>query len=338
MHASLPPTDTIDGTTCCIGRRACSLRRAHPLPGDEHITFEPKGHLYTAYGAPVDRSVTRLIDDCFERFDAAAVAAKFYEVWKQNPCSGYHTRIHALLAAGRNDAQVQGHICAGWSHLGENAARLGTAIHAHCEYIMNGETVHWDEEIATEVAQYAAFTVSTFATQRGLEPYRSELCVACRGDPGRRCEARSMVVSAGQIDALYTDQEGMYYLVDFKRVHPKHPFSPDAVGYRGRCGVGIASHLPDTRFHRYCLQTAVYNLMLVDTNGIDVGVRMFLLRLHSELADTYELVQCLDLRAEAAALLAAEQARQRRALDAARDHTLGIATGTTPSPQPEERV
>jgi hypothetical protein len=51
-----------------------------------------------------------------------------------------------------------------------------------------------------------------------------------------------------------------------------------------------------------------YNLMLHDTHGVDVGDRMYLLRMHAD-RDAFELVQCRDLRAEAREALRAEPRR-----------------------------
>jgi hypothetical protein len=119
-------------------------------------------------------------------------------------------------------------------------------------------------------------------------------------------------VSAGQIDALYVDTAGLYYLIDFKRVESKNILDPSKAatrrGFKGACGLPPIDHVPDTNYQHYSLQTSIYNLMLLDTHGIDVGDRMYLLRMHSD-REKHELVPCADLRAEAKLLLEAEDAR-----------------------------
>ena len=50
--------------------------------------------------------------------------------------------------------------------------------------------------------EFEAFLASPWATHRGLRPVRTELCVAYR--MGGR------VVSAGQVDALFMDKDGLY--------------------------------------------------------------------------------------------------------------------------------
>ena len=129
---------------------------------------------------------------------------------------------------------------------------------------------------------------------------------------GWRADGRS--ISAGQIDALYVDKRGLHYLFDFKRTAKHHKLDPKEKGFapgRGQppaCGLGPMAHLPDTHFQRYSLQTSIYNLMLANTHGVDVGDRMYILRMHAD-REAYELVQCADLRAEAREALQSEAAR-----------------------------
>lgn len=129
---------------------------------------------------------------------------------------------------------------------------------------------------------------------------------------GWRADGQS--VSAGQIDALYVDKDGLHYLFDFKRVAKNHKLDPEEKGFtpgRGMppaCGLGPMAHLPDTHFQKYSLQTSIYNLMLENTHRVDVGDRMYLLRMHAD-RDGYELVKCRDLRAEAKTALQSEAAR-----------------------------
>ena len=113
----------------------------------------------------------------------------------------------------------------------------------------------------------------------GLRPVRTELCVGWR-DGGRG-------VSAGQLDALYVDSAGRHYLFDFKRVAKTKRLDARDTGTcrRGEAppmGTGPMAHLPDTPYQKYSLQASIYNLMTLDTHGIDVGDRMYLLRMHSD--------------------------------------------------------
>jgi hypothetical protein len=173
----------------------------------------------------------------------------------------------------------------------------------HCEYALDEQSLPRDAEIEKEIVKFESFLASPWVQPLELRPVRTELCVAYR--PGGR------VVSAGQIDALYVDKDGLYYILDFKRVAKHHKLDPKGKGFTPNrdtppaTGLGALSHLPDTHFQHYSLQTSVYNLMFLDTHNIDVADRMYLLRCHSD-RPAYELVKCGDLRAEAKTILEIE--------------------------------
>jgi hypothetical protein len=272
-----------------------TLSRQHPLPADPHLAFAEEGHQYTAWGQRVQRSTTKLIAECFGAFDGAGCVETYYEAWKANPKSEYHARIHAALDAGASEEEAKASILAMW----EQWRDLGTALHAHCELDLNGVAPALDPALAPEVAQFEQFKASAFVAERGLRPYRTELCVAYRAADG-------VVVCAGRVDALFVDAEGSFYLLDFKR--SKRKLGGGQRGFQGAMGTGVASHLAETDFHKYSLQLACYALMLEQTHGIAVDERCYLLRMHPSLS-TYELVQGRDLRKEALALLESEHQR-----------------------------
>ena len=49
-----------------------------------------------------------------------------------------------------------------WIREGEEAARLGTKLHLHCEYDLNSEPLPADAEILDEIAQFEEFKASIF--------------------------------------------------------------------------------------------------------------------------------------------------------------------------------
>ena len=98
-------------------------------------------------------------------------------------------------------------------------------------------------------------------------------------------------VCAGQIDAiLRSSSTGEFYLVDWKRVQKRHILGVDEPAFGGRTGVGLCGMILDTHFHRYSLQCSLYAVMLRHSHNIDVGDRMYLVRVHSD-RETYELVR-----------------------------------------------
>lgn len=281
-------------------RNASTLARHNRLPGDGLITFEAHNHKYTVFGEAVQHSTTALVKDCFHPFDAQECFNKFYEGWKRNPTSKYYRRIQNVLNSGGTDEDAQGRIQANWSLEGETASRLGTKLHAFCEFRENEEKIECDPEIAPEIAQFEAFKASEWAISRGLECVRTELCVAYRVNGVNAC--------AGQIDALYRDNKGRFYIVDFKRVQNKHPLTMEDTGFSGQMGKGPAAGLPDVQFQHYSLQTAAYNIMLKATHGVDCSDRMYLLRMHRD-REKYQLVKCVDLRKGARTMLENERVR-----------------------------
>ena len=115
------------------------LARANPLPGDGKITFIEEGHKYTVYGQPIERSTTRVLGTFFDEFDAVANTNQFYDRWKANRSHKYYQLIQDTLNAGGDDEAAKAAIRTSWEALGAEAARLGTALHLHCEYDLNGE-------------------------------------------------------------------------------------------------------------------------------------------------------------------------------------------------------
>jgi hypothetical protein len=300
----LEPHTAADSEAPLQCRNADALAQKNVLPGDGKITFVEDGHKYTAYGEAVHRSTTGVMADFFEKFDPIANTDEWYESWKGNRKHKYYPIIKETLDGGGSDDDAKAAIRKSWETLGAEASRLGTALHLHCEYALNEQSLPRDSDIETEIVQFESFLASPLARQLELRPVRTELCVAYR--------LGGRVVSAGQIDALFIDKNGLYYIVDFKRVAKHHKldpkekgFTPDRATIPPRTGLGALSHLPDTHFQKYSLQTSVYNLMLLDTHNIDVADRMYLLRCHSDRA-AYELVKCGDLRAEAKKILEIE--------------------------------
>lgn len=286
------------------GRNATTLAKRNPLRGDDLVSFEEADHKYTVHGGSVDRSTTRVLADYFEQFDPVENTLKYYDRWRTNPEHKYYARIHEVLDAGGSAEDARAAIRGDWTKLGEAASRLGTLFHLYAEFVENDEI---DEaptdafsEISHEVRQYHAFKESEWATSLGLEPVRTELCVFHR--------VANLNVCAGQVDMLYRGSDGLYYLMDWKRTAKHHTLNASDKAYADRRGLGPMAHLPDTDFQRYSLQTSTYNRMLFTTHGIDVGERMFLVRVHADRGE-YELVKCRDLRVEAQAMLDGEHRR-----------------------------
>ena len=278
-------------------RNADSLARLHPFANDAHLTFEEASHHYTAWGQCVQRSCTTLIASFFDGFDPESVTAAHFERWKDDPSSAYHTLIRHELAAGGCDADVAARIRNEWAERGDIASRLGTALHHFIECELNGTPIAPPAGLATEVQHFNDWKRSHVVQEFKLMPYRTELTVAAR--------ACDVVVCAGQIDALFIDKHGFFYMIDWKRTAKS--LDPHASAF-GRTGSGPLRHVPANPYHKYSLQLSLYSLMLEETHGVRCQGGLFLIRLHAAY-QTFEVVQCCDMREEAKALLDYERER-----------------------------
>ena len=157
------------------------------------------------------------------------------------------------------------------------------------------------DEVTQEVVQHQAFMQSDFVAEHSLEPYATELLVWYT--------INGQVVSAGQIDAVMRSRDtGEFVLIDWKRVKNKHALTAAEESFAGRCGFGVCSAIPDTHFHKYSLQCSIYAIMIMHSHGLDVGDRLYLVRMHED-RDDYQLVLCHDWRCVARSLLEAEHSR-----------------------------
>ena len=127
--ASPPP-----GPQC---RNASTLALANPLPGDGKITFVEEGHAYTVFGQPIERSTTRVLGTFFA--EREYLRDEWFQKWKADRNHKYFKIIKQALDAGGDDEAAKAAIRASWEAKGAEASRLGTALHLHCEYDLNGE-------------------------------------------------------------------------------------------------------------------------------------------------------------------------------------------------------
>ena len=274
---------------------------------DKNVEFDEPSHKYTVYGKPVKRSTTSIVHDQFEPFNGDLIVEKHYASWKERQDKRYMPHI---MKASDDQGQVDDNlakrlIVQHWADEGKKASDFGTKMHLYAEQVLNWDaedgsphpTAHPDVQV--EGLQFDAFMKSDFVTQRQLEPIRTELTVFyMRG---------GTVVTAGQIDALFRSKlNGAYYILDWKRIKPDKRIDANAHAFSN--GVGLASSIPDTPHYHYSLQTSIYSLMLRESHGIDAKDNMYLVRMHADCPQGYELVKCTDLRTLAEQVLMKEYA------------------------------
>lgn len=199
---------------------------------DTLLDFDQAEHKY--YHAGIELcSVTNLVDDCFEKFDA--------DYW-----------------AGRKATPEcpKESILARWAAKGQEARDLGTLMHDRIERHYLGQA----PDVAA-AADPAFRQFLTFAAEHPLLPYRTEWRIFFE-------EHRI----AGTLDFLAFDGE-KFTIFDWKRStkvvdSSGAPVVRNSFGKTAHAPIG---HLPDTTYWHYALQVSVYRYILEQKYGIDVA-------------------------------------------------------------------
>ena len=278
-------------------RNAAALALQNPLAADKHLVFREEGHAYTCFGQEVEKSVTTIVSAAFCAFEPESCARANIARWSRDPSSRYYDLIRSVHADGGGEEDAISAVVESWRKLGDEASRLGSALHRYIEFLCNGERVSPPAELQREAEQWDAWVRSDCVRQAELQPFRTELAVAWRvGNrvitaytaasrshdlwvalrvrlPSRLTALSSHQIETharrGQIDGLFRCKRGYFYMVDFKRIASKHRLDPHETGFRGRKGTAPAVlHIPDTSFHKYSLQQSCYSVCLKQTHGL----------------------------------------------------------------------
>ncbi|CAM9154488.1 unnamed protein product [Ectocarpus sp. 8 AP-2014] len=213
---------------------------------DGRIGFEEEGHKYFVDGVPALSegyvSTTTLIHSLFPKFDADVVITKMRASsrWEESKYYGF----------------TSDHIKQMWEKSGKDAAAAGTAMHHNLELCQNGLP---HDTASKEFQLFSAFTTDNPA----LRPFRTEWLIF---DEDSRI--------TGSVDMVYTDDDGRFFICDFKR-------SKDIKrSNRWQKGCSpMTSDLDDCNFNHYSLQLGIYKAILEKNYGIKIS-STFLLVLH----------------------------------------------------------
>lgn len=119
-------------------RSARLLSEIYKHSRDSRIEFRESDHTYILDDVYVfPRSVSRLVAESFDEFDAPRVAKKCLPKWRKDPTSKYHSLIEAC------EAEIPGCrpdvlICAAWGANGAYQSELGRMMHLTIEMTLNG--------------------------------------------------------------------------------------------------------------------------------------------------------------------------------------------------------
>lgn len=223
------------------------LAKTNPHPRDQNITFQEEGHLYKITGIderPI--SVTTLIHNFFPVFNADLVISKMMKGrnWVNSKYFG----------------QSKEQIKEGWKKSGEEAAKLGTLMHADIERYLNSEPVV--NPNSTEFKYFLSFWEQFNKVNQGFFPYRTEWLVYD--------EAKKL---AGSIDCVLSNAAGELVILDWKRskeIKMENKYEK---------GLGPFMCLDNCNYWHYTLQLNLYRHMLETRYGKKV-LGMYIVVLH----------------------------------------------------------
>jgi hypothetical protein len=273
-----------------------SLFLKNRLPRDGEIALQVGvgfgGHSYvrrdTNERAPL--SVTTVVKSQFPKFDADRCFDEFFMGWKYNASHKYYSVIQKVMQKGGNDAEAQRAIQAQWREEGRVTSDAGTKLHNAIELHANGMDTPESEDLVTWKRWWDA---------SGLEAVRSELVTFVETPDGA-------LALAGCADMLATDKSGRHVLLDWKR--SKKNLTSEETAFRDAKGLEMCTDVPDTDYYKYSLQLSLYNRMLVRTQGVDCGDRMFVVNVHPGNDGAVE-AKAFDLRSIADRLIDARVAQ-----------------------------
>jgi hypothetical protein len=199
---------------------------------DSLINFDEAQHLYTVNNQSLE-SVTTVVEQCFEQFDAPYWAAR-----KAIP------------------PMTPEMLMAEWEENGRRARDLGTLMHERIENFYLGRQLT-DEERSDDT--FSLFL--RFAQQHHLQPYRTEWRIFYEeyGIAGTldflNYDGNEFVIYDWKRSTKLTDAFGN---VIKENRYRKYAFAP-------------LQDLPDTTFYHYALQVSIYRYILEQKYGINVS-------------------------------------------------------------------
>jgi ATP-dependent exoDNAse (exonuclease V) beta subunit len=218
--------------------------RTHPFPQDSRITFVEATHKYYIDGntEPVKTSVTSFVHAPFPSFNAQ----------EKVKTMSTKTRTSAKYAGLTNEE-----ILAQWDAHRDACARVGTKMHAAVEIYLNTGVLSTDPEIQPEMAQLMSF-MEREITARGIKTYRTE--------PTIFAEPSSGISLAGSVDYLGRDEEGKFWIMDWKRSSKITKSANGNFGY----GNDLCNGEENVNYIHYSLQLHTYRYLFARFYNVHV--------------------------------------------------------------------
>ena len=228
------------------------LKQLNPHGRDINITFEEEGHKYTINGETNYTSVTTWLKKFFYPFNDELIITNMMKSPKW-PDSKY-------FGMTKEEIKKQ------WRDNGNEAAKLGTAMHKMFEDHYNGLPV--DGSNGDIEYKYFQNFINDHPT---LKPFRSEWTVY---DEELRL--------SGSIDMLFINEDGTLSIYDWKRCK-----SIDKKPSFNKYAKAPIKHIPDTNYWHYCIQLNAYKMIIERNYGYTIK-DMYLVCIHPELDINYQ--------------------------------------------------
>lgn len=218
---------------------------------DANIQFEETGHKYTINGDSTFTSVTTWLKKFFRPFNGDIIIDRMMSSPKW-PTNKYY---------GMTKQEIKNL----WRQNGDEAARLGTAMHKSIEDFYNGETIQYD---SFEMKCFEEFVID-----HPFTPYRTEWTVY--DEELKLC---------GSIDMTFINEDGTLSIYDWKRCKSIE-FESDY----NKFALPPIQTVPDTNYWHYAIQLNAYKTILERNYGFKVR-ELVLICIHPELDSTYKKV------------------------------------------------
>ena len=228
------------------------LKQRNPHVRDQNIFFEEVGHKYTINGETNYTSVTTWLKKFFYPFNDELIINNMMKSPKW-PDSKYF---------GMSKDEIKKL----WRDNGNEAAKLGTAMHKMFEDHYNG--LYVDGSNCGVEYEYFTNFINDHPT---LQPFRSEWTVY---DEEFRL--------SGSIDMLFINEDGTLSIYDWKRCK-----SMDKEVSFNKYAKPPIRHIPDTNFWHYSIQLNAYKMIIERNYGYKIK-DMFLVCIHPELDTNYQ--------------------------------------------------
>lgn len=234
---------------------------------DKRIQFFEEGHIYDIDGNRDFTSVTTLISQHHDKFDADKIIKKMRPKIAKDPNHKY---------AGKTDEQIKKE----WNESGKLAATLGTKMHYNIECFYNSLPMP-DENAMIELYHHFKEFHEKVIIPKGYKAYRTEWFVF-----------DEILKLAGSIDMIYQDKDDpdLLHIYDWKRTKGIEEMN------KFNNMLPPVGHLPDSNFWHYSLQLNIYRYILMYKYKKKVG-SMYLVVLH-ENNDNFQLKEVPRLERE----------------------------------------